>query len=95
MSSESIFRVTIAVEDYQELKLTGPALSVAPVRTGASDYIDLWFEHRDHPYVFGLYVMGTGHPVPWNAQTRDMFRFIGTVVTPVGLIWHVFTGPVK
>lgn len=27
-------------------------------------------------------------PVPWR-------KFIGSVVTPIGLVWHVFEGPVQ
>jgi len=94
-SSDAIYRLQVAVEDYQELKLTGPPLSVAPDRGGNSDVYDLWFEHNGLPKSWGIYVLGTGHPVPWNRITRYMYRFLGTVVTPMGLVWHVFTGPLR
>lgn len=95
----SIYRVSVDVKDYQELMLTGPPLSVAPDRGGASDCFDLWFEHfepdgeasESRPYP--LYVFGTGHPVPWTKYTRYAYTFLGTVVTPSGLIWHVYAGP--
>lgn len=58
----------------------------------------------------GIYVIGTGNPMPdilRSNQERfnqgdpivagDMRwrRFIGTVVTPSGLVWHVFEGTVR
>jgi hypothetical protein len=94
----SIYRVSVPVTDYQELDLTGPPLSVAADRDGSSACFDLWFEHRDlgfepdyhHPYP--IWVFGTGHPVPWTHYTRYAWVFLGTVVTPSGLVWHVFTG---
>lgn len=92
--SNSIHRVTVNVEDYQELELTGPPISVAASRDGGSDTFDLWFEHMDdcrqHPYA--MLVFGTGHPVPWSRHSRHGYRFLGTVVTPSGLVWHVYTG---
>lgn len=94
----SIHRVKVDVTEYQEIDLTGPPLSVAADRSGASDTIDLWFEHYDAPIFrpFPIYIFGTGHPVPWNwLDTRDRYRFIGTVVTPASLVWHVYTGPRK
>lgn len=100
----SIYRLSVAVEDYQELNLTGPPLSVAPDRGGSSDVFDLWFEHMDgdrpayEPDYHGKYaiwVFGTGHPVPWTNYTRQAWKFIGTVVTPSGLVWHVYTGHLK
>lgn len=102
MAVNSIHRISVRVEDYQELDLTGPPISVAPDRGGSSGIFDLWFEHMDgdrpayepdyhHPYA--IYVFGTGHPVPWSTFTRHAYRFLGTVVTPLGLVWHVYTGP--
>ncbi len=53
----------------------------------------------------GVYVVGTGNPMP-SALNDDLFtqhdpgippvtwrRFLGTVVTPSTLVWHVFEGP--
>lgn len=107
MASNSIHRITVNVEDYQELDLTGPAVSVAADREYRSDRFDLWYEHYD-PDLAGnshalagvgqpraLYVFGTGHPVPWTAWTRHAWHFLGTVVTPSGLVWHVYDGPLK
>lgn len=92
--TNSIHRISVKVEDYQELALTGPPLSVAASRDGSSDSFDLWYEHmddcREHPYP--VWVFGTGHPVPWTRNTRHAWRLLGTVVTPSGLVWHVFTG---
>lgn len=98
----SIYRVSVEVTDKQVLQLTGPPISVAPDRGGSSDRFDLWFEHMDgdrpayEPDYHGDYtilVFGTGHPVPWSHYTRHAYSFIGTVVTPSGLVWHVYRGP--
>lgn len=105
----AIYRLSLPVKDYQEIKLTGPVISVAPDRGnsavggwGSSDVFDLWYEHGTWTFVddppgisFGIYIFGTGHPLPWTAHTRVNWQFIGTVVTPSGLVWHVFQGPVK
>ena len=92
----SIHRVQVAVEDYQELDLSGPPISVAADRDFRSDRFDMWFETggpTEGPTA--LWVFGTGHPTPWTARTRHAWRFIGTVVTPSGLVWHVYWGPRK
>lgn len=95
--TNSIHRVSVIVEDYQELDLTGLPISVAADRVGFSDRFDLWYEHLDgdRPAFkrFPIWVFGTGHPVPWTALNRHHWHFIGTVVTPAGLVWHVYTGP--
>lgn len=92
----SIHRLSVTVEDYQELTLTGAPISVAADRDGRSDRFDMWFEHRDDfEAQAGIWIFGTGHPVPWDASTRPWFAFLGTVVTPSGLVWHVYNGPLK
>lgn len=93
----AIHRLNLAVEDYQDVTLTGPPISVAACRDGSSDRIDLWYEHtawatskEDPGITRGLYIFGTGHPTPWSIYTRGNWTFIGTVVTPSGLVWHVY-----
>lgn len=90
----SIHRTLVPVTDYQEIEISGPPISVAADRSGRSDAIDLWFE-ADGPNdgLTAIYIFGTGHPTPWNGWTRHAWRFIGTVVTPSGLVWHVYHGP--
>ena len=55
-----------------------------------------------------FYIVGTGHPMPERLETelerferdashdpdRYWRRFIGTIVTPGWMVWHVFQGPV-
>lgn len=89
----TIYRDGIPVTDYQKIS-TGTVLSVAASRTGRSDVIDLWYETTPLEMT-GIYIIGTGNPVPWNQFTRADFTFVGTVVTPSGLVWHVFTGPIQ
>lgn len=62
------------------------------------------------PRTAAIYIIGTGHPMPDELAAQlvpayhggadtvlPMFtqKFLGTVVTPVGLVWHVFEGPVR
>lgn len=100
--TNAIYRITVMVEDYQELALTGEPISVAPDRGGVSDCFDLWFEHTDEGMhaadghrTYPIWVFGTGHPVPWLSHTRHKWRFLGTVVTASGLVWHIYTGPAR
>lgn len=90
-----IYRLNLPVTDYQEMDRV-TVISAAPCRSGQSDVIDLWYEtgYLDGAKQ-GLYIFGTGHPTPWSAYTRYAFYFVDTVVTPSGLIWHVYVGPTK
>jgi hypothetical protein len=92
----SIYRKSLKVEDYQKVPLTGPPISVAADRGGYDDVFDLWYEHMDgnDEKLYGIYVLGTGHPVPWsNLAERRIFQHLGTVITPSGyLVWHVYQG---
>lgn len=85
----AIHRVTLPVTDEQSISMhgAGEVLSVAPTRDGRSDVIDLWFTTypTEDPGSRPIYMAGTGHPRPRG-------KFIGTVVTPYGLVWHVFAG---
>lgn len=87
--SSVIHRVTLDVTDAQLIAIPniGQVLSVAPTRDGGSSQIDLWFTtYPDEPNgKRWIYMAGTGHPLPDG-------RFVGTVVTPSGLVWHVFEG---
>lgn len=89
-----IFRLNLPVTDYQEIPV-GRVISAAPCRSGRSDVIDLWYERPSSPRdeTLGLYIFGTGHRTPWNPWTRYAWDFIDTVVTPSGLVWHVYVGP--
>ena len=89
----SIYRQNVPVEHYQEIT-AGRIISVAPCRSGSSGAFDLWYEN-DSADTQGLYVFGTGHPTPWDGWTRHAWNFIGTVVTPSDLVWHVYTGPIE
>ncbi|MFV8169851.1 hypothetical protein [Mycolicibacterium peregrinum] len=90
----SIHRLQIDITDYQEIAGSRRVLSAAPARDGQSDVIDIWFETSDRDMPTGIYIFGTGHPTPWDHWTRENWRFIDTVVTPSGLVWHVYVGPI-
>lgn len=87
-----IYRALLPVVDSQVVVMHagGQVLSVAPARDGRSDHIDLWFttfpgNPRSETDSRWIHIAGTGHPRPPG-------RFVGTVVTPAGLVWHVFEG---
>jgi hypothetical protein len=84
-----IHRVALDIEDAQVVDMhpSGEILSVAPTRDGRSGQVDLWFTtYPNEPNgKRWVYMAGTGMPRPPG-------RFVGTVVTPVGLVWHVFAG---
>ncbi|SIA69894.1 DUF7352 domain-containing protein [Mycobacteroides abscessus] len=94
-----IIRHELDIIDYQTVWLPndGYLLSVAQSRTDPNTAIDLWSNDLEYGEGCpkGIYVVGTGNPMP--ERLRDSVRkrdFIGTVITPIGLVWHVFDGPV-
>ena len=84
-----IHRVTLDVEDAQTIEMhqAGSVLSVAPTRDGGSGQVDLWFTtYPNEPSrKRWIYMAGTWMPRPPGV-------LVGTVVTPSGLVWHVFDG---
>lgn len=93
-----ILRHQIGVVDSQILTLPGGGtlLSAAVSRTAPEHAIDVW---SLTPQVQGahteieVFVIGTGNPIPDAAQEALLMgKFLGTVVTPAGLVWHVVQG---
>lgn len=102
-----ILRHEIEIDDYQTVTLPaeGSLLSVAQSRSFPNKLVDLWsldYEHGDSR-VAAIYVIGTGNPMPtelcdsgslgWYRKAEG--NFLGTVVTPCGLVWHIFEGPIR
>ncbi|MGB7236730.1 MAG: hypothetical protein WBD41_12195 [Rhodococcus sp. (in: high G+C Gram-positive bacteria)] len=93
MSSFFVLRYHIPITDEFTLPIQPSAvpLSVAPSRTDPSSHIDVWVRvptGRPGPrseYAV-LRIAGTGHYV----DDADATNFLGTVVTPSGLVFHVF-----
>lgn len=95
-----IIRHKLDIVEYQTIWLPndGYLLSVAQSRTDPNTKIDLWSNDLEagegHPK--GIYIAGTGNSIPehmrFSIRKRD---FLGTVVTPVGLVWHTFEVPVQ
>ncbi len=88
----------------------GEVLSVAASREFPNHGIDLWAldYERGEQRTVTIYVIGTGNPMPTDlAAEMDPHghggipvllpdhKFIGTVVTANGLVWHIFEGPVR
>lgn len=110
-----VIRHALEITDYQAINLPtdGNLLSVAQSRTCPNTQIDLWaLDHEcgvpNQPA--GIYIIGTGSPIPGDLAAElapetvggiravlppVVQQFIGTVVTPSGLVWHVFEGPVR
>jgi hypothetical protein len=96
--NEAIYRVSLDVEDAQYVRLTGRPIAVAADRGGDHKKFDMWYEHDDkcHSFEAHIYVLGTGHPVPWSRWTRHAYRHLGTIVYPEpNLVWHIYRGPNK
>lgn len=92
-----VIRHELAITDYQtiELPARGSLLSVAKHRRNENGMIDLWSLDLQNglPTQLGIYIVGTGNPMPGDLGPAP--HFIGTVVTPIELVWHVFQGPVR
>lgn len=75
--------------------ITAPASRVVYVGVdpvGAQDGPTVWVECSpdladDDPGSFTVAAFGTGHDIP------DAWSHLGSVVTPVGLVWHVYLEP--
>lgn len=87
---KQVLRTRLSIADNQTVAMHpgGEILSVAYPRDGRTDAIDMWFtsypftpEHTESTRT--VHVVGTG-------DERPDGRFVGTVVTPSGLVWHVF-----
>lgn len=95
-----ILRYELDITDHQELPLDSNSVpvSVAVSRTDPNGKIDLWVLVNDGsgtPTPFNgskrnrsVLIAGTGHPIPPGVNVTH--KFIGTVVTPSDLVWHVF-----
>lgn len=97
--SDRILRFPLKITDYQSVFIPGPSrvLSAAVSRTDPNGEIDMWALATNGAVVnqVGLYIVGTGNPIPPQLSHYGDSQFIGTVVTPSGLVWHVLTGLVQ
>lgn len=86
-----VLRYPLDITDHQQVVIREPAqiISVAQSRDHPNSHIDLWAvggdNYRDKQV--DIYIVGTGHPMP-EAQVI----FLGTVVTPNELVWHIWEG---
>ncbi|AJW38538.1 hypothetical protein NY08_506 [Rhodococcus sp. B7740] len=92
----NVFRYSIPVTDsefFLPLSPNSVVLSVADSRNRPTDYVDVWVrvpKADRYATETGRYavfrIAGTGHDV----EAEDATHFLGTVVTALGLVWHVF-----
>lgn len=98
-SGYRIFRYPLDIADYQELKIPYPAkiISVAPSRDHPNTQIDMWaVAGSDYTKTVAVAIVGTGNPIPNYVDVHSLTSFIGTVVAPNRLVWHVYeTSPRK
>ena len=82
-----IIRTELRFTDVQHVDLTGEILSVAMSRTEPNQRFDMWSidQEYEQPHKVEITVYGTGNAI------RSFSDFVGTVVTPCGLVWHVFS----
>lgn len=90
--TERVFRFPLQITDRQavHMPLGARILSVNRSRVQPNLEIDMWALCDDDPNLQSaptdVFIHGTGHPVDEYYSSH----FIGTVVTPSGLVWHVF-----
>lgn len=91
-----IIRHQIPVTDHAKIDVYGELISAAASRTDPNGSIDIWsvdHEFGEAPAPVHVFVIGTGNPIPPDAA--DAIRngkFLGTIVTPSRLVWHVWQG---
>lgn len=86
--TNTIWRFDEAVADTVEIRTQAKLVRwLAAEHLPGAHYITLWAEvaPEDAVHVHKVYVRGTGHPM-----TGDEGTHIDTVVTPPGLVWHLF-----
>jgi hypothetical protein len=92
-----ILRHELDIVDQQTVQLpcNGELLSVAMSRTDPDYRIDLW----SVDYGTGIarsvdvFIIGTGNRISTAAEEAILMgKFLGTVVTPSALVWHVWQG---
>lgn len=91
----NVFRYEIPVRDefYMPVSPNAVLLSVADSRTNPGQKIDVWvrspksdrYAAETNLYAV-LRIAGTAHDI----EAEDATHFLGTVVTGIGLVWHVF-----
>jgi hypothetical protein len=85
-----VLRYQLDITDYQQVVMREPAkvVSVAQSRSNPNGVIDLWAIGGDEyqSRQVDIFIVGTGHPMP------GFINFLGTVITPNGLVWHVWEG---
>ncbi|QFG13492.1 hypothetical protein PP501_gp60 [Gordonia phage Powerball] len=89
----AIHRQTVPITDMYSFNTTGfvrRILKADNVRTTAlmDTALDVWFEtyDNDRPCRVIIHVVGTGNPMP-RGRIGD---HIDSVITPSGLVWHVY-----
>lgn len=91
----NVFRYEIPVRDefYMPVSPNAVLLSVADSRTNPGQKVDVWvrapksdrYAAQTNRYAV-LRIAGTAHDI----EAEDAAYFLGTVVTGIGLVWHVF-----
>ena len=92
-----ILRHSGGITDCQvvELPAAGELLSVSVSRVTPDYAIDVWSVDFQigAPMRVQVWMFGTGNPISDEAEEAVLAgNFLGTVVTPSGLVWHVWQG---
>jgi len=94
-----VLRYPLDITDHQQVTIREPAriISVAQSRSDPFGSIDLWAiggdDYRNKQV--DIYIVGTGHPMPNGMAIYSLTgfsNFLGTVITPNELVWHVWEG---
>jgi len=85
----SVWKFELGVTDFAVVRMPEGAKVLSMAESGTfKDRLLMWaLVDPDAPMQGrGFRVVGTGHPFP----DADECRFVATVPTDVGLVWHVF-----
>lgn len=102
-AERTVWKYTLQPDE--PLLLEGRNVRVVHVGTDGTAWMDdpirdlptVWVEHGGESgsvYTMIINFIGTGHAVPKYLSAQDGARYqahVGSVVTPRGLVWHVYT----
>lgn len=89
--ARTVYKYKVKVGEDLRLWLSTPYRIVhvgqMPTDGDENDTVTVWIEHdpRATPSAFlDFQIIGTGHAV------SDFYEHVGSVITPIGLVWHLY-----
>jgi hypothetical protein len=85
---KTIYKYPLDIADYQSIKIPQDANILSILYQGEILVLYALIETEKPLELRGILIEGTGNPFPESES--DNIRFIGTVQSPFGYVWHVF-----